>query len=245
MRRKYGHALIIMITFLIFIYTYGVHAQSKDYYTNENGVKVSTKTYNFINEFYGNNYFEKMTIDDLNWIQDLNIDNSDVEIKTIYDYGISPMTSSLNQNGKTLTIVKSCSKNCAIIVKCTWTSLPNVRSYDIIGARFSGTNLISDSIVTKFSSSEGYDFVYDVKRFVNGFGTSVKLPSGSNVTIEQKYTLAKGGKVYASYQHAKKQISLSNSQLFVIDSAGYGNVFKFYGAATGVYDEMEGVDISL
>ena len=57
--------------------------------------------------------------------------------------------------------------------------------------------------------------------------------------------MQKNGTVYASYQHAKRNISLINSRRYTFASGGFGNVFSFDSAVGDYYDEMGGVSISL
>lgn len=245
MLKKEQKKNILLFLFLILISIKSVSAQAINQYKNSNGVIVSEKEYLFINEFYGKDYFNKMTMDDYNWIKDLNINESEVEIKTYSNFDIMPIATSNTQNGRKISIAKSCSNNCNIIVLCKWTSTPNIKSYDVIGARLSGTSLSSDSITTKITSSNGTEYSTNVQKFTNGFGTSVKYPSsGTSVSIEQKYTVSKGGIVYATHQHATKSITLATSKLYTIGSSGYGGVFNFYGSASGTFDEMGGLQIT-
>ena len=214
------------------------------YYKNENGVILSQKEYDFVKRFYGNDYFSKMTIDDYNWIKDLDINNREVEIKEVYDNNIVPFATSYTQNGKKLTIAKSCYGNCSIIVKCDWLINPNVKSYDVFGARLSDTELLSNTILTRITSSEGTEYSDEIYRLTNGFGVSIKLPSsGTNISIEQKYTVSIDGTVYASYQHAVKDITLADSQSYTLGGAGLGNVFVFTNGMYQYYDAMAGLYI--
>ena len=132
-----------------------------------------------------------------------------------------------------------------IVVKCQWLVNPKIRSYDVIGARFSGTDLVSDSIVTKVTSNSGTEYFSNLKRTSNGIGVSVQLPIANNLSIEQKFTVGSSGIVYASYQHAIENVLLATSKLYTINSQGFGGVFQFYGGAVGKYDEMNGVYIDL
>ncbi len=239
--------LILVLSFwFLFMSNNVVFAQNNNIVINANGVIVTEKEYQFILDFYGENYFENMVTSDYEWIQDLNLNNSEVEVVTIYDTnsllrGVSHTTAS-----KKLTIAKSCSTNCSIIVRCQWLTNPVIRSYDVIGARLVNTELVTNTIITKLSSSSGTEYFSDLKLLSDGFGVSVKLPSNStNISVEQKFTVYSGGSVFASYQHAKSNISLSTSKLYTISSNGYGRVFDFYGSATNVFDQMGGVDISL
>lgn len=234
---------ILIFAFALLV-SKNVYAQNDSYYENSNGVIVTEKEYQFINDFYGSGYFENMSLGDYNWLQDLNINESEIEVKTIYDLNSSSRATTHTSASKKLTIAKSCSSNCTIIVKCQWLKNPVVRSYDVIGARLSGTEVIS-SITTKVTSNDGTEYFSNLKTLSSGFGVSVQLPTGNGISIEQKYVVSKGGTVYASYQHAQSSISLTNSKSYTISSSGYGSVFNFYGASSGVYDQMGGVSISV
>lgn len=217
-----------------------------DFIDNGNGIIVSSKEYNFINEFYGSDYFENMTYADYEWISDLNIDANEVEISSYFDYGsVQTYSSSHSTANKKITIAKSCTTvYCTIITNVTWFSNPKVRSYDVIGARFKDTSLYGSTIDTRLTSSAGTQTSQNSKKLSNGFGVSIKLPeNATGISLQQKFSVNIGGNVFVSYQHATTNISLSNSKLFSISSSGLGSVFNFYGAAQGVYDGMQGVYI--
>lgn len=236
--------------FISLFMSYGVYASTEKVYVNNNGIVLTEKEYSFVNTFYGNDYFENMTQDDLDWISDLDINNKTIYINTINDEDASLIDISSrgpyhSTNSKSLSIAKSCDNvKCTILTNLTWLVNPYVRSYDVIGARFSGTSLYNTTITTKVSSSLGNSYFSNNKFLSNGFGTSVKLPdNATNLVVEQKFYVNVGGTVYASYQHATTNISLSNSYYYTISPNGLGGVFNFYGAALGVYDGMAGVDI--
>ena len=77
----------------------------------------------------------------------------------------------------------------------------------------------------------------------NGFGASIKLPSsGTNIVVSQTYSVYTGGTVYASYQHAKSTVTLSQSLDFTISGGGLGEVFYFSNSSIrSKYDGMGGV----
>lgn len=239
--------LLLFIFILTLTPTTFVFAMDSEYITNPNGVTVTEEEKNFIDEFYGENYFYSMTEDDYLWIEALDVNNRDVEIQTFYDIPEYSLASNYHQTSyKKLTIARSCSTICTMVVNTTWLVNPTVRSYDVIGARFSKTSLASDSIVTRVISSNGTEYFSNTKVYSNGFGTSVKLPSsGSNISVEQLFYVNLDGTVYASYQHSIKSISLYTSTLYVISSSGYGSVFSFYGDAVNCFDEMNGVNIDV
>ncbi len=215
-------------------------------YVNKNGVQLTEKEFQFVNEFYGDDFFENMTQENYDWISGLNINENDVEVKTVIGgNSLNPLSTEVGNANERISIAKSCHGICAVFVNARWLVNPVVRSYDVIGARLVGTTKATDMIISSVTSTSGSEFSNDLKVSSNGFGASVKLPTaGLNVVIEQRFDVNPGGTVYASYQHAIKNTTLSASQMFTI-GAGYGGVFNFYSDASGVYDAMSGVSISV
>lgn len=241
------------IKFLLFVFVFSicsVSAKSEMNYVNSNGVKLSEKEFKFVKEFYDDYFFETMTIEDLNWISDLNIDVNNVEILNLEDEVIDGehlYSTSHSTSSKKLSIAKSCSTTCTIITNLMWLKNPIIKSYDVIGARFENTNFVNNSeVITKLTSSKGTIYSTNNKEMKNGFGTSIKLPNGAtNIIIQQKFYITSGGIVFASYQHSQSIISLDTSLTFSISSSGSGGVFNFYGSASGKFDNMGGVSINL
>lgn len=220
-------------------------------YINGNGIELTKKEYEFVNEFYGGDFFNNMTQEDYEWIEDLHINTSDIEIETIYSNEFDgnfaqPYGTSFATNSKKISIAKSCNSICTIMTNLTWLTNPTIRSFDLIGARLVNTSLANNTITTKITSSNGTEYSSNNKILSNGLGTSVKLPSGAtNIIVQQKFFTKLGGTVYASYQHSTSNISLQTSLCFSIGVNGYGNVFVFYSDAIGKFDQMNGVNINL
>ena len=243
----------MMITVFIFSLNYSVSAQSIEtdnfhsYYVNSNGVKLTKKEYNFVKEFYSLEYLERMEKEDYYWLLDLKINENEVVIKSSNEDIIATKGANHQTGSKKLSIAKSCTSSvCTVITSVTWLVEPKIRSYDLIGARFENASLSNNTISTKVYSSNGTTTFSNYKISTNGIGNSVLLPTGAkNISVDQKFYMKKGGKVYASYQHSIKNISLATSKLYQISERGYGNVFLFSGAAVGVFDGMSGVDMSL
>lgn len=213
---------------------------------NNNGVKVSENEYKFINEFYGPNFFEKMTLEEYQWINDLDLNENEYSIESYFENSNLTRETSHSTNSKKISIAKGCNEICTIILKAEWFTNSKIRSYDVIGARLYNISLAKSEITTKLSSSDGIQFINEIKKTSNGFGVSVKLPtSATSIRIEQKFYTTNGGTIFGSYQHATKNISLATSKLYNINSSGEGYVFDFYGAAIGKYDQMGGVNIQL
>lgn len=248
-----GKILFIISICVAMFSSFNVFALSSQHtHTNRNGVELTEKEFMFVNQFYGDDFFETMTMDDYQWIQDLDINSGKVEIEVVYDtdFGFNAngikRSPSLATKSKQLSIAKNCNSMCTVITNLNWLTNPTIRSYDLIGARFWNTSLANESITTKVSSSNGTEFFSNNKYFASGIGTSVKLPSGAtNISVQQKFFVKPGGTVFASYQHSVTNINLQTSLSYTVGVGGYGNVFLFYGDAKGKFDQMNGVDIDL
>lgn len=239
---------IIFITLLvIFLPIYNTNAEEV-YYTNNYNVRLTKEEYDFLSKFYWEGYQEDMTLSDYQEFIESNIMNGEFETVGINHFdnvGLIPYSTSHETNSKTMKISKSCNSTCSISVVVTWKNIPNTKSYDVIGAYLDGVNLLS-KVSTNAKTSGMTNSIFEIKKENNGFGASISLPtSGSNYVISQTYTVSKGGTVYASYQHAKRSISLANSKNYTISREGYGGVFKFSGTAANIYDQMRGVSIAV
>ncbi len=188
-----------------------------------------------------------MDINDYNMIfQDLSAMNSPIISKS-YDgmSEVSPFNANHETGSKILTIKESCASDCTITMTATWKAMPRVRSYDIIGTRLKNVSLLNTS-TTKVIKDSTYTSSADTVYKDNGFGVSVKLPTGGNsLIITQYFKVSKGGTVYGSYQHATRTISLANSKNYTISPNGLGGVFQFNNGYNSYYDSMAGVDIAV
>lgn len=220
--------------------------KAESYYTNNNGVSLTEKEYNYVIDFYGDDYPSKMTAEDYNWIQKMDVNNRDYKIEKYYDNDTTTRSSFHQTSSKYLAISSACGNTCAVTIKLQWLKNPNVRSYDVIGARFVNTSLISGSASTKVSSSAGTSYYSNYQYFSNGFGNSVKLPSdATSIVVQQTFDVQNSGTVYGSYQHATGYISLAQSKKYSIDLNGSGNVFLFNSSVDDYFDQMGGVWINM
>ena len=217
-------------------------ADTSCYYINANDVCFSKQQYDFITDMYYEGHQDIMNQADLDFFDD-----------SVFDKKVEKVTYTETENtrgtyhataNKSVQISKVTSGYTYLTTVATWFNTPSVHSYDVIGAYLSGPTLISTGNTTA-TATGGTNSGTGTQIQTHGFGTSVKLPSGSNVKVTQTFSVSGSGTVYASYQHAKSSISLANSKKYNISYSGYGNVFSFYGAASGVYDGMGGVDISV
>lgn len=221
-------------------------AKAESYYTNNNGVSLTEKEYNYVIDFYGDDYPSKMTAEDYNWIQKMDVNNRDYKIEKYYDNDTTTRSTHHQTSSKYLAISKSCDSICTVNILLKWLKNPNVRSYDVIGARFVNTSLVSNSTSTYVHSSSGTTYYSNYQYFSNGFGNSVKLPSeATNIMVQQSFSVQNSGTVYGSYQHATGYISLAQSKKYSIDLNGSGNVFLFNSSVDDYFDQMGGVWINM
>ena len=250
MKKIINISFVLVVSLLIGIVS--VNAEEY-YYINDNGITFTKEEYDFFTAMYYDGYQALMTQEDMARFDGVEKDASKVETK-VYDESkiFVPSTSQTRgtvheTNAKRLQISKSGSGTLIMIaVSCTWKSNPNVRSYDLIGARLNNTSLAS-GISSSLSYSGGTIYPSATKTLTNGFGASIKLPSsGTNIVASQTYAVYSGGRVYASYQHAKSSVTLNQSQSFGIGAGGLGGVFTFSnGNITAKYDAMGGVYIDV
>ena len=233
-----------LLTLSLFLCMGAVKAES--YYTNNNGVSLTEKEYNYVIDFYGDDYPSKMTAEDYSWIQKMDVNNRDYKIEKYYDNDTTTRSTHHQTSSKYLAISKSCSSTCSVNILLNWLKNPNVRSYDVIGARFVNTSLISGTLSTYVDSSSGTSSYSNYQYFSNGFGNSVKLPSSATgISIQQSFEVQNSGTVYGSYQHATGYISLEQSKKYSIDLNGSGNVFLFNSSVDDYFDQMGGVWINM
>lgn len=240
--KKYYLGLFAIISLFIF----NINTQAKEiYYTNKNEVTFTKEEYDFLSFMYWEGSQELMNQDDYQRFIASNIINGEIS----YDeYEIPTYTRALDteDNDKKLKIVSSCNSDCQISVTATWKREPAIRSYEVVGAYLENITLKNGPITTVTDSSNISTNSNEIKKFNNGFGVSIGLPRfGQRLVINQRFTTTKSGSINASYQHAKQTISLANSKNYTISKYGYGGVFNFTGAASNVYDGMQGVNVNI
>jgi len=218
------------------------------YYVNDNGVSFTKAAYDFFGEFFYDGFQRYMT-------QDL----FDQFVEEGFDFEntvIEKASSILKQPGNTrdipfydtqsrsIDMSKACGIVCRVSSTVIWHGTPIVQDYDVMGAYITGPTRITTP-VTFINSSQGSDqpaaIVYDT----DGYGAVLPVHNASDMIITQSFAYTGNGLIFMSHQHATSQISLTNAQLFTIGLSGYGNVFNFYGAATNVYDQMNGVYLTV
>lgn len=247
MRNKSIIYLVLLIPVLFICLSFKINNVKalETFYENMNGVTLTKEEYDFLSQMYWDGYQSLMTLDDYEEFKNSKVMNGQIEVKKLnYNNYIVPYGTSISYGGRTLKIFKSCSSNCLISVTLEWTGNPTVRSYDVIGAYIENTSF-TNTPTTTVATSSSKTVVTDLKKTNNGIGSSFKLPSGSNIKVNQTFRVNTGGHVYASYQHAKSSSTLAKSKDYTFSKFGYGNVFQFSNNSSNIYDAMSGVDITV
>lgn len=220
-----------------------VSATTEQYYKNDYGVTLNKEEYDFLEFMFWNGCQAHMTKADYEKFINSDIMSGEVDSK-IYEEPTTRATT-IEDSNRTFKISKSCTTNCFISVTLTWKNNPITRSYDVMGAYLDGTTL-ENTPSTVIKSTGSSSNITDIKRANNGFGVSMLLPKyGNNIIINQNFRVKKSGTVYASYQHAKNNISYGDSKNYTFSKSGYGQVFQFSGTPTSIYDRFGGINISL
>ncbi len=215
------------------------------FYQNDNGVILTKEEYDFFTKMYWNGYQKNLTIEDYNYIKELDLFDKIVEKKTIelFDFPIE-RSSSVTSNLRILTISKSCSGSCTFSLVTRWIGTPNVKSYDVFGVR--ADNVSINNIRNARVEGDNYYKTYsNPQKNNNGFGFSILVPNKFNVIATITFTTTKGGTVYGSYQHAMRNTTENISKQYSINENGFGRVFDFTGTARNIYDNAPGVDIAV
>lgn len=148
-------------------------------------------------------------------------------------------------------------QNGIVTVECKWKYVPKYTSFDVIAIRGEGVGFNTNAVqgrqlYIKNGTSDIISYTNNTtntKIFGTGVGVSMNLvDSASNYTLKLSvpYTVVGNNPViYGSYQHATRNIDLTTSQRYSLNSIGYGNVLLFESPVNSYYDGMGGVKINL
>lgn len=240
--------IVYAFVLLIYICTLNVWAlESEDvYYANSNGVEFTKDEYDFISDFYFEGYQEYMTMDNYLRLKSDDIMSKEINKVVMDNDGIQLFGESSYQSAsKKIVMSYACGTTCHVSTVVSWLTVANVRSYDLIGAYSPTSNALK--FVDAYMTYSGNVVNYTENNIsTNGISATIKLPStDAKYNFVLDFTVSSGAKVYASYQHAKKSISLANSRKYTFSSSGYGGVFKFDSSVSDYYDGMGGVSATI
>ena len=236
--------LIIIPIMLMTIFISVVNAEELTYYTNSNNVNFSKEEYEFISNFYFEGYQNYMTEEDYKEFKKSNIMNADIKTQVLEYSDINPLSGLYETQMKQSKVSSACSTNCTVATTLLWKQNPTVRSYDLIGAYFNNTSLVSSQNTYLMYGSKKVNPTETTEKST-GMSATIKLPSTKEtMAITQIYTVKKSGSINVSYQHARKSISLANSRKYSFASSGYGGVFDFNESISSYYDAMGGLKVT-
>lgn len=238
---------MILLVFGLLIVNVKALENNDIYYENNNGVQLTKSEYDFVSEFYYEGYQDYMTLDNYLRLKEAEIFGKKIN-KVVYNEnnGIQTLTDVTYQSAsKKLILSYVCNSRCYAAFQATWTTIANVRSYDLIGAYSPTANALVAEESSMIYSGRSYAAT-EKNNSKNGISSTFKLPStDAKYIFTLDFNVPIGTKVYASYQHAKKTISLANSRKYTYASSGYGGVFRFDSSVSGYYDGMGGVSATL
>ncbi len=200
-------------------------------------------------EFNETKYFKTITSADLKYNITYEITKEEYE-----NNNISLLTVVENTEYKKLTMSTT---NGEVSLDLEWKKLPKYRSFDVIALRGENISFITSTISGKqaYNSNNVWNSIYysntngNVKIFNDGFGVSMNLvdtANGYKLSIKSRYNITGSNpKIYGTYQHSQKNITLSQSQKYSINSNGYGKVLLFDNSVKNYFDNMNGIVLEL
>lgn len=252
MKKKVKSALVFLVA-VIMCCCVSVNAEENEvYFVSDYGVQLTKKEYDLFVKMYNEESVKRLSQEKYKLLSSLNVNEHEIETVVYEDkfYDIAPQlvlpcSTFVETASKKLVLSKDCNSAgiCYMVVTVSWKKSPATRSYDVIGARYEGyTVLNSEHLYTllQYDTKDMYCANYKIRD--EGHGCTFKVDDTANLMdITQAFSVVNTGTVYASYQHAQKNISKENSQKYYFSIAGLGNVFSFYDEAFNVYDAMNGV----
>lgn len=133
-------------------------------------------------------------------------------------------------------------------------SIPQTKFYDVIGLRVSSNaSYLSNASISGYQNSDGTYYYYNgsssntKKSNTKHVGISMNIANSTSCTLvnhmEVVYSVGETINVYGAYEHAKSNVTLSQSQDYSFSSTGQGSVFKFSNSVNSKYDNMSGVHV--
>ncbi len=238
-------ALIILILLTPCLNVYA--SEKSSIIVNRNGVSMTQEEYDYIEGNFGKTFADLANEDFINGAL-----NGDVEkIKPNYVPStiatIHPISDlSLNID---VSLLKP-NKQYLFLLSAIWNPLPDMKSFDIMGFRWSN-NLVIDE--WKVKQDYGYGVINysltgnNTKYNSNGVGTSMNLLNDATgallcyMEFTGHFTSSAETTVSGSYQHAWKDVTLEQSQEYTFNSAGLGNVFYYPSTIRSLYTNFDGV----
>lgn len=242
-------AVLCFVSIILIFYGNAVYAEEA-YYTNLNGIEFNEYQYNTLVAMLNEHIVQTMTYEEY---QNFNVDNI---IEGEYFYEVIEDGSSSNANSrayhettcKRIVLGATCSSSeCTISLSTTWKCIPGIKSYDVTGVRLANTTFSDDDFLFTYRADSTVKTSYAGKKGAsNGVGYAIKIPSSGDIDYTALYFDVKPqGRVYGTYQHAVKNITLTKALDFTFNSSGYGGVFAWPSSYGQIFDQTSGVYLVL
>lgn len=137
-----------------------------------------------------------------------------------------------------------------VIFNNKWTTLPVVRTFDLIGFAYDGLTFDGAIGGTQTTDKKIVHYTYPSDNLIsrsNGIAYAMNLvdnaTSISNEVIAELYATSSNAKikVCGSYQHARKATTLAQAKSVYFSMNGMGNVFEIPSNLSGYYDNTPGL----
>lgn len=222
---------------------------NNDSVVTENGAVLSLENYNRLSERYSDESIDNLPIEIVEFF------NSDsitiIDSSNSDDLLITPFSMQNYQNNSKYIELNYYYDDGVYVVEFfnNWKVQPAVKSFDLIGVRWTG----NPDIITAYGQQVDASVVnygYRGTNMVvksNGIGISMNLLDNCTTPHNNIIVMSSApfGGVFASYQHAASTVTRDESKSYTFSSSGYGSVFKFNSNSVGrYYDAMPGVYVS-
>lgn len=165
---------------------------------------------------------------------------------------------------KKITITVGCSGSISrksVTLTTNWKIIPSVKSYDVMviapgktsmqlptdgTTKFYGSQKYNDKTINYNSTSGNFKVCNKNGLLKSGVGLSTNISDSATRDLQCSMTVFFYNNdsyfpVYGSYQHATKNVTLSQSQNYEINVLGMGGVILFDEDVAGYYDDTKGV----
>lgn len=132
---------------------------------------------------------------------------------------------------------------CRVTFTMVWFKQPKIRSYDLVGVRLSNTILLDEHYTILANDYIEPEYVYNSHR---GLMAVFDLKKDDIQTITETFNVEYGGSIYATYQHAIKEVDIEEVKKFNFSPSGLGEVFSHKDKKIEeAYDDMPGIKLIL
>lgn len=132
---------------------------------------------------------------------------------------------------------------CRVSFTMLWIQSPKVKSYDLVGVRLSDTIFLDEHYTILANDYIEPEYTYHSHR---GLMAIFDLSKENIQTITAIFNVEYRGSIYASYQHAIKQVDLEKIKEFNFSPVGLGEVFSHNSKRIErAYDDMPGIKLIL